>query len=141
MPGLYIIAGCNGAGKTTASFTILPEMLNCKEFVNAEGIAIFRSIVERKHSYETFQSPDKIREALSLIWNEQHKWQKIAQSIGRPENVVKTELNNIVIRRNQIVHEMDIDLSTGTTQPISHATTKQIVDFIKLLGDVIYSLM
>ena len=39
MPTLYIIAGCNGAGKTTASFTVLPEMLNCKEFVNADSIA------------------------------------------------------------------------------------------------------
>jgi len=36
---LYIIAGCNGAGKTTASFTILPEILNCREFVNADEIA------------------------------------------------------------------------------------------------------
>ena len=36
---LYIIAGCNGAGKTTASFTILPEILACKEFVNADEIA------------------------------------------------------------------------------------------------------
>lgn len=39
MPNLYIIAGCNGAGKTTASFTILPEVLNCYEFVNADSIA------------------------------------------------------------------------------------------------------
>lgn len=36
---LFIIAGCNGAGKTTASFTILPEVLDCKEFVNADEIA------------------------------------------------------------------------------------------------------
>ena len=36
---IYIVAGCNGAGKTTASFNILPEMLNCKEFVNADEIA------------------------------------------------------------------------------------------------------
>ena len=36
---LYIIAGCNGAGKTTASFTILPVILDCKEFVNADEIA------------------------------------------------------------------------------------------------------
>lgn len=40
MPTLYIIAGCNGAGKTTASYTMLPEMLNCKEFVNADSIAV-----------------------------------------------------------------------------------------------------
>lgn len=39
MPNLYIIAGCNGAGKTTASMTILPEILDCQEFVNADEIA------------------------------------------------------------------------------------------------------
>ena len=36
---LFIIAGCNGAGKTTASFNILPDLLNCREFVNADEIA------------------------------------------------------------------------------------------------------
>jgi len=39
MPNLYIIAGCNGAGKTTASFTVLPEILDCQEYVNADEIA------------------------------------------------------------------------------------------------------
>lgn len=39
MKKLYIIASCNGAGKTTASYTILPEILDCKEFVNADEIA------------------------------------------------------------------------------------------------------
>ena len=39
MPNLYIIAGCNGAGKTTASLTVLPEVLQCYEFVNADNIA------------------------------------------------------------------------------------------------------
>lgn len=38
-PTLYIIAGCNGAGKTTASFTILPDILNCNQFINADEIA------------------------------------------------------------------------------------------------------
>ena len=36
---LYIIAGCNGAGKTTASMTILPKALLVREFVNADEIA------------------------------------------------------------------------------------------------------
>jgi len=36
---LYIIAGCNGAGKTTASYTVLPDILDCREFVNADEIA------------------------------------------------------------------------------------------------------
>ncbi|MBK8282073.1 MAG: zeta toxin [Saprospiraceae bacterium] len=36
---LYIIGGCNGAGKTTASFTLMPFILECNEFVNADEIA------------------------------------------------------------------------------------------------------
>ncbi|WP_211329957.1 hypothetical protein [Deminuibacter soli] len=39
MPNLYIIAGCNGAGKTTASTILLTEIFECKEFVNADIIA------------------------------------------------------------------------------------------------------
>ena len=39
MPNLYIVAGCNGAGKTTASYSLLPGILNCQEFVNADEIA------------------------------------------------------------------------------------------------------
>ena len=39
MKRLFIISGCNGAGKTTASYTILPDILNCDEFVNADEIA------------------------------------------------------------------------------------------------------
>lgn len=38
-PKLFIIAGCNGAGKTTAAFTLLPQMLGCRQFVNADEIA------------------------------------------------------------------------------------------------------
>lgn len=36
---LYIIAGCNCAGKTTATYTLLPEIIDCKEYVNADEIA------------------------------------------------------------------------------------------------------
>lgn len=39
MKHLYIIAGANGAGKTTASYTVLPDLLECREFVNADEIA------------------------------------------------------------------------------------------------------
>ena len=39
MPRLYILSGCNGAGKTTASYTMLPEILDCREFVNSDEFA------------------------------------------------------------------------------------------------------
>ncbi len=38
-PNLYIIAGPNGAGNTTASYNLLPDILHCPNFVNADEIA------------------------------------------------------------------------------------------------------
>ena len=39
MPELFIIAGCNGAGKTTAAYMLLPDVFRTVEFVNADEIA------------------------------------------------------------------------------------------------------
>jgi predicted ABC-type ATPase len=36
---LYILAGTNGAGKTTASRTLLPDIFNCDLFLNPDEIA------------------------------------------------------------------------------------------------------
>jgi predicted ABC-type ATPase len=36
---LYMIGGPNGAGKTTAAMSLLPELLDCYEYVNADSIA------------------------------------------------------------------------------------------------------
>ena len=36
---MYIISGCNGSGKTTASYTLLPELLECNQFVNSDEFA------------------------------------------------------------------------------------------------------
>ncbi|BAY39672.1 hypothetical protein NIES2111_40490 [Nostoc sp. NIES-2111] len=39
MPSLYIIGGANGSGKTTVSMNLLPNFLDCFEYVNADAIA------------------------------------------------------------------------------------------------------
>ncbi len=39
MPEIYMIGGPNGAGKTTSAKSLLPELLNCREYVNADTIA------------------------------------------------------------------------------------------------------
>ena len=43
MPKLYIISGCNGSGKPTASYSLLPQMLGCTEFVNSDEFAKYLS--------------------------------------------------------------------------------------------------
>lgn len=43
---MYVVSGCNGSGKTTASYTALPELFACSQFVNsdefAKGLSPFR---------------------------------------------------------------------------------------------------
>ena len=38
-PTIYIIAGCNGAGKTTFAKEFLPTEVKCLRFLNADEIA------------------------------------------------------------------------------------------------------
>lgn len=39
MPDIYMIGGPNGAGKTTVVKSLIPELLHCNEYVNADAIA------------------------------------------------------------------------------------------------------
>ena len=102
---------------------------------------IFEDVIISTHKYQAFQEPDKISNALSLIWNENHKWHHIASELGIPEYDVKIKLKNLVIRRNQIVHESDIDLFTRSLLPIYENDVENGINFIKDLGLTIYNLV
>lgn len=99
-----------------------------------------------KHKTLSFQDPDKITEALSYIWNEEHKWQKIHLKIIQPistlpimtEKDIKTYLKNIVTRRNQIVHEADINILHNSKEVMDKDEANNIVLFIDALGKSIY---
>jgi len=89
----------------------------------------------------SFQKPDKIADALSHIWDESHKWQKITQKMGlEDQNAVKTHLDAIVSRRNQIVHEADLDYN-GVKNIAIHSDITRSVTFIENLGDSIFELV
>jgi len=92
-----------------------------------------------KHRHLSFQDPDKISDILSLIWDEKQKWQKIALLLNESDDSIKKELKNIVKRRNQIVHEADIDIQTNLRTPISASDTKQVVEFLHKLGESIFN--
>lgn len=91
---LYIIAGCNGAGKTTASFTILPEILDCKEFVNADEIAKGLSPFQpEKVSFEAgrimLKRSDELLKKLKISHSRRHYQPKVIKvKSSKPKKMV-----------------------------------------------------
>lgn len=119
--------------------------LSMKAFANISSAPMpeyeFRNEVIRKNSFLAFQEPDKIADALSFIWNEPNKWSVISGNMATHIDpaTLKTKLKNIVVRRNQIVHEGDC-LSTNIPliqQPISRSDTEDVIQFITDLVDAI----
>jgi len=92
-------------------------------------------------SYLSFQDPDKIAEGLALIWTDNHKWVKIAETMGLGHNETRTKLKLIVGRRNAIVHESDIDPVTNTKTAIIAAECEDITRFLQLCGQAIAGLV
>lgn len=99
----------------------------------------FEQEIVVKHKSISYQDPKKIGEGLSLIWDEEHKWQKIAQFTNEDQKIVKSRLEAIINRRNQIVHEADMDIQTNTRNLISEDDAKDSVDFIERLGTIIFN--
>jgi hypothetical protein len=107
---------------------------------------IDREIYEQ-HKSLSFQQPEKIKDALSLIWNEEHKWQKIVSNmtiklsgdtINEQEKYLKQTITLIVERRHQIVHEADIDLVTNKKRLVDKININESVNVIENLGSSIY---
>lgn len=102
---------------------------------------IFGSEVFNKNKTLSFQKPDKIADALSYIWNESHKWQSITSQLGlTDQKAVREKLKAIVDRRDQIVHEADLDYN-GEKNIVIYTDISDSVEFIKKLGKAIYTLV
>lgn len=98
----------------------------------------FEAEVTKKLSFMSFQDPNKVADGLSLIWGEPHKWQIISASMGVELSIAKTTLKTISARRNQIVHEADIDMATGKKYFIEKIETEDVSNFILNCGTAIY---
>lgn len=101
----------------------------------------FEEIVREKLSRLSFQDPTKIADGLSYIWNENQKWQQIAQGLGMSDEDAKRKQRLIVTRRNAIVHEADLDPVTNQKQTIARLEATDISNFLLTLGNRICDLV
>lgn len=102
---------------------------------------VFEGIVRGKLAHQSFMDPEKLVDALSLVWAEKHKWQAIANAMGRDRTQTVTELRNLYKRRNAIVHETDRDPNTDKKMPILPNDSERAEVFIRSLGESIYHLI
>ena len=94
--------------------------------------------VREKHSWQSFQDPDKLAEAMRLI-SSVKLWDAVGSELSMAPKDVKTRLALIVDRRNKIAHEADLDpTSAGFRWPIDATLARDTVDFIEQLGDAIF---
>lgn len=93
--------------------------------------------IREKHSYLSFQHPDKIGDAIRLFYPDP-LWPSVATSLSISVNDVKTRLKLIVERRNKIAHEADMDPSfPGARWPITKHDVQSTIDFIeKVCGSI-----
>lgn len=141
-----IIESYNGQRELTSSCSNFQINIgDLKSFldpaINQDPRIILGDIIDRRHSHLSFQDPKKIADALSLFWDNNQKWQTIASQLGSDQNAIKVELKNIIIRRNQIVHEADFDAFQNQLQEIKSNDVEVSVEFINKLVGVIYSLI
>jgi len=102
---------------------------------------VFEQAIFLKQKTISYQDPGKVAEGLSYIWDEPHKWQRIGAAMGMTDDYVKKKLKLIVVRRNAIVHEADIDPTTNAKLPIVQAECREITDFLQSCGTTIAGLV
>ncbi len=95
------------------------------------------AIIE-KHSWQSFQEPDRIADAIRLI-SSVKLWEAVGDELGKSAKRVKATLKVIVCRRNQIAHEADMDpINPGANRPIDQKEANDAVDFIESTVEAIY---
>jgi len=95
--------------------------------------------IRQRHSYLSFQQPDKIADAIRHVAPD-GLWAAVAAALGRDSKALKTELSLIVDRRNKIAHEADVDPTyPGQRWPIASADAQAACDLIREIAEQIFA--
>lgn len=99
----------------------------------------FEADVRERHSFLSFQQPDKVADAVRL-YSDVELWKVVAALQGMTAKDVKDQLTLIVNRRNKIAHEADLDPSyPNTLWPITPKDVDTSIDFVRAIGNAIFA--
>jgi hypothetical protein len=122
------------SSKVGLSFATIGQIMSAGPPGSAAFELAARSYVAERLGLETYQRPDDIASALSMV-GIQKIWSTAFASNAHSH---KTALGVIVSRRNRIVHQCDLDpLPGGTTTPI---TSDDALDAITTIEQIVTTL-
>lgn len=105
--------------------------LASKESDNDTRLRLIELDLRRQFSKESFQSSRQIENSLAKIGIKKI-WTKLSSTLGQPPDDIKIKLDLLVRRRNQIVHEGDLD-HLHNIREISRTDIDEALTFTKLL--------
>lgn len=108
----------------------LASLLRLRAVSAAQAAVEFRAIMSNAVRFRTFQKSDDIVDGLAYVWNERHKWDKIAAFVGVPAKNAKRKLNGICTRRDLIVHNADYNEATGDLTPCVRSDAEEVITYI-----------
>jgi hypothetical protein len=105
---------------------------------NPQSVDWFENEIRREHAWQSFQTPEKIADALRIFSSVQ-LWKRVAKNLGVDPEVLKNQLRLTIDRRNKIAHEADMDPSyPGARWPIDETLATTTIDFIEKVGEAIH---
>jgi hypothetical protein len=94
--------------------------------------------IRERHSWLSFQHPDKIADAVRLFSPVQ-LWDAVGQGLASSPQDVKLRLGLVVDRRHKIAHEADMDpINPGFRWPIDAAMADEALAFVSRVGEAIF---
>ena len=107
----------------------------------AGSAAWLETEIRERHSFLSFQQPDKIADAIRLF-SDVKLWQSVAKLMGEDDATIKSRLRLLIDRRNKIAHEADLDPSyPGARWPISDVDVATSRQFLSELVEAIHSVI
>jgi len=101
----------------------------------------FINFIREKHSWLSFQDPDKVADAIRLI-SSKRLWECVGNELGISAKDAKQKLKLIVTRRNQIAHEADMSITYfGQKNPLTLTDVDYCISSIQDIGTAIYKII
>ena len=102
------------------------------------GAVLLEAEVRQRHSFQSFQQPDRIADAVRLF-SPVELWNSVAAEMNEEPQILKTRIRLLVERRNKIAHEADTDPSfPGARWPITVSMVEESAQFVTELCEAIH---